>query len=345
MNRRPMKLELLDRALLKAKAANGVGHRLRYVAGVANTWCDLGEVEKARKLVAETLPVAKQYTEKTDIYRGFFAAALARFDLPAAMAMANEFSGRQKDRILGLMAIQLASTNPAEAERLWNEVRGTLYKESLEGCWRLALSDPIRARRIATKAAQHGDANYYIVLALGLVPRDKAAARDALQQGLDQVDQLMDDPMSEFRVAYVLRIALEVVDQIDSGLAADVFWRYLATRPGSVDPRSAVQQTSSLLIGPVARYDRHIARVLFEPIRARMVRAEDSEPGAVQPEFEAWTMLDPAAAIAAAEKLPINPDRLDAFGGARLQVASALINKETWKVSRPNGILDFLPQP
>ena len=121
-----MKLELLDRALLKAKAANGVGDRLRYTAAVANAWCDLGEVEKARKLVAETLPVANQYAEKTDIYRGFFAAALARFDLPAALAMANEFSGRQKDRILGLMAIQLASTNPAEAERLWNEVRGTL---------------------------------------------------------------------------------------------------------------------------------------------------------------------------------------------------------------------------
>ena len=284
-------------------------------------------------------------TRRKQTSTGVFRRGTARFDLPAAMALANEFSGRRdKDRILGLMAIQLASTNPAEAERLWNEVRGTVYKESLEGCWRLALSDPVRARRIAAKQAQHGDANYYIVLALGLALRDKAAARDALQQGLDQVDQLMDDPMSDFRVAYFLRIALEVVDQIDPALAADVFWRYLATRPGSVDPRSAVQQTSSLLIGPVARYDRHIARVLFEPIRARMVRAEDSEPGALQPEFEAWTMLDPAGAIAAAEKLPNNPDRLEPFSGGRFQVAAALIDKETWKVSRPNGILDFLPQ-
>ena len=80
------------------------------------------------------------------------------------------------------------------------------------------------------------------MLALGLAPRDKAAAHEALQQGLDQVDQLMDDPLNDFRVGYFLRIALEVVDRIDPALAADVFWRYLATRPGSVDPRSAVQK-------------------------------------------------------------------------------------------------------
>ena len=34
---------------------------------------------------------------------------------------------------MGLMAVQLASTNPAEAERLWNEVKGTVYKREPGG--------------------------------------------------------------------------------------------------------------------------------------------------------------------------------------------------------------------
>ena len=33
-----------------------------------------------------------------------------------------------------------------------------------------------------------------IALALGLAPRDKVSASDALQQALDRLDQLMDDP-------------------------------------------------------------------------------------------------------------------------------------------------------
>jgi hypothetical protein len=344
--RRQLKLELLDRALLKARAASGVGERLRYTAAVANESCELGEVEKAKKLIAETLPVANQYAQKTDIQRGFFAAALARIDLPAALALVDDLGNRRdKERVYGLMAIQLASTNPAEAERLWNEVTGTVYRERLEGYWRLALSDLIRARRMAARAAaQRGEVNYYIVVALGLSPRDKTAARDALQQGLDHVDPLMEDPLDDSSARSFLQIALEVVDQIDPALAADVFWRYLATRPSSFDPRIP-WEPSSLVIGHVAMYDRNLARTLFEPIRAKMVRAEDSEPGAVQLNFEDWTLLDPSEAIAVALKLPINPDRLDQFSSARLQVAAALTNRDRRRYTRSGGILDFLPQP
>jgi hypothetical protein len=341
-DRRPMKLDLLDRALLKARAATDVGARLRHTAGVARWWCDLGEVEKARKLLAETRPVASQYAEKTDVRRGFFAASLARFDLPAAMALASNLSDRHKDRVRCLMASQLAGTNPAEAERLWNEVKGSVYTEMLEVCWRLASSDPVRARRIAAKAAERGDPNYYIVLALGLAPRDKAAARAALQEGIDWVDRHMNDPLSDFRVGGFLRTALEVVDRIDPALAADVFWRYLATRPSSINPRDPIGSYSGLVLERVAVYDRYLARLLFESIRARKPAAEGRELAESLLEFDAWTMLDPAAAIAAAEKLPINPDRLDRSSGARSQVATALARRGRY---RPSGYLDFLPQP
>ncbi len=61
-------------------------------------------------------------------------------------------------------------------------------------------------------------------------------------------------------------------------------------------------------------------------------------------EFLAWTVLDPAGAIASVEKLPINPDRLDQSGGARLWVAAALTNRERWTLPGFNGPFDFLPQ-
>jgi hypothetical protein len=341
-DRRPMKLDLLDRALLKARAATDVGARLRHTAGVARWWCDLGEVEKARKLLAETLPVGSQYAKKTDVRRGFFAASLARFDLPAAMALASDLSERHKDRVRCLMASQLAGTNPAESERLWNEAKGSVYSEMLEVCWRLASSDPVRARRIAAKAAERGDPNYYIVLALGLAPRDKAAARAALQEGIDWVDRRMDDPLSDFRVGGFLRTALEVVDRIDPALAADVFWRYLATRPSSINPRDPIGPYSGLVLERVAVYDRYLARLLFESIRARKPAAEGRELAESLLEFDAWAFLDPAAAIAAAEKLPIDPDRLDRSSGARSQVAAALARRGRY---RPSGYLDFLPRP
>jgi len=344
-DRRQTKLELLDRALLRARAANGVGQRLRYTAAVADTWCELGEVEKARKLLTETLPVANQYTKKTDTGRGFFAASLARFDLPAAMAIANEFSGERKNRILGVMAIQLAATNPAEAERLWNEARPTLYRESLEVCWGLAASDPARARRVAAKAAEQGDSIYYIVLAHGLVSRDKAAARAALQQGLDQVEQIMDDQQSGFRVRGFLELAMEVVGQIDPALTADVFWRYLSTRSPCFDPRLPTGPSLGPMIRHVAMYDRELARILLTTIRARRSHAVAPEPTELQLEYDAWTVLDPSGAIAAIEKLPVNPDRLDRSSHARIWVATTLTCKEGWGFRRRTGTFGFLPQP
>ncbi len=344
-DRRELKLVLLERALLRARAANDVGERLQNMTGVANGWYELGELEKARKLLAEALPVANHSLAKGDIHRGYFAASLARFDLPSAMAIAKEFSAERSVGFLGVMAIQLAATNPTEAERLWNGVTDPFLSENLEVCWRLASSDPVRARRIAARAAGRGDASYYIVLAHGLAPRDKAAAREALQQGLDQVDQLMDDPQINLRRGTFLYLALQAVDQIDPALAADIFWRYLAMRPSSISPRIARGPSTGGLIRSVAMYDREVARILFEPIRVRMARAEVRVLAEMQREFEAWTVLDPAGAIAAVERLPINPDRVDQTNSNRFYVALALTYRERWRSPLLEGPLDFLPQP
>jgi hypothetical protein len=95
---------LLDRVMLKARAAMDPSEQLGLVGSIARRGCGLGEDEKARKLLKETLSIAREHVDKTDISMGFFAASLARFDLPAAMALVRELSNRDKDRVFCLMA-------------------------------------------------------------------------------------------------------------------------------------------------------------------------------------------------------------------------------------------------
>ena len=64
------------------------------------------------------------------------------------------------------------------------------------------------------------------------------------------------------------------------------------------------------MIRYVAMFDRDLARALVVASRSWRARAEAGEPNEVQGEFDAWTLLDPSGAIAAVEKLPIDPDQL-----------------------------------
>jgi hypothetical protein len=283
--------------------------------------------------------------DKTDINVGFFAAPLARFDLPAAMVLAREFHDRDKDRVFCLMASQLASVNPAESERLWNEIRGSLYREMLEVCWRLASSAPECARRIADKAADQGDPAYYVVLAHGLALRDKAAARLALIQGLDRVDRLMDDPQSDFHIRRFLSLTLEVIDRIDADLIPDVLWRYVAMRPSSTSPRDVQGSSPSAIFESLVMYDRNLARALFEPFRARAAGTEDRQRADMAWAIRTWTLLDPRQAVAAVERMSVDPEHLDQSIGARASVARTLTCSGWRQFHSANSLFEFLPQP
>ncbi len=118
---RDRKLALLARAALQVKQTPVSGRRLRLMGDVAERWYELGEIANAQKLFAEGLILANQLPDKSHPGRRFFAARLARVDLPAALSIARDFpdSGRDpfaKERILRNIAFRLAAENPAEAE-------------------------------------------------------------------------------------------------------------------------------------------------------------------------------------------------------------------------------------
>ena len=67
---RPRKLALLDRAALNGRAALEPARRLRWIGEAAEQLNELGEVEKAKVLFAEGLPIAEQMKGETKGEKG-----------------------------------------------------------------------------------------------------------------------------------------------------------------------------------------------------------------------------------------------------------------------------------
>ena len=112
---------------------------------VAERWYELGEVDKAKDLFAEgPAQIAGQSPTRPIFRRGYFAAELARVDVPAALAIAKDFAGDTHSGTDPRRSLfRLIDQNPAEAERIWNQTKG---KSRLVAhatlCWKMATVDP-----------------------------------------------------------------------------------------------------------------------------------------------------------------------------------------------------------
>ena len=151
--------ELADQALLNARAIKSVEDRFTTYARVADKLIDLGEKDRARKLLAEAEELARP-TRKGN-YGGFnlglVAQALARLDLPAGLKMVEDLEAevRKNDKadrtyvfvkIYGGIAHKLAAESPADAERVLERVRGldpnNAGRYVVAVCSRMARTDP-----------------------------------------------------------------------------------------------------------------------------------------------------------------------------------------------------------
>ena len=264
---RQRKLALLDRALQQARITVDQSERLTEMGDVAERWLELGQSDKARALFAEALKIASQFTDKTDFQRGMFAARLARVDLPAAEAIARDFKGASGEtRILGNMALALAETNPAEAERLWRQTAGKRRLGKMDPilCWKLGGVDPAGALRVVEgwpKLSRGPE--FYFYLALGARPRDESIARQSFQTALRELDRFME----EHPERYVLTAAslLPVVGRIDAALVSEILWRHVSSRLPYGNPRALHSGFPSVMIAEIAVYDRQVAAALLEP--------------------------------------------------------------------------------
>jgi len=320
---RDRKLALLARAAIQAKAAKAPYQ----VAEVAEWWHELGEKEKARALFAEGVRVRKDNT----VQRSLFAARLARVDLPAALAIAKEFPASGRDSASGVLrniALHLAADNPAESERVMRLVPQQPGRYWLPPAiaWKMAPTDPARARRLVDDAQRYYDhPQTYLFLALGLKARDPAAADEAFQKAIQGIDRLMKDGPEYAAMQGDRGVLLPLVEQFDPARVPDLFWRAIATRLPIGNPRSLRDLSLSRLVVLLGWYDREVAAALFEPVRALMEQTDDQELARWQFEFLGWSIFDPRAAVARLEQAPVAMTTLKPSGNfARERVAEML---------------------
>jgi hypothetical protein len=311
---RPRRIDLLERAALQARAATDVRIRLWQTGEVAARLYELGEADRARALFAEGKGLAEAMADKADPIRGVFGARLARVDLPAALAMIGQLTDpERRQEYLGTAAWRVATVDPAEAERLVRQIeddgdRGVAIERVVRI---LARIDLPRARALAGLAdsAEHR-AHAWLFLAEGVAGTDRAATLDAFHRAVAEFDRLRDGPRSFF--INPVAIILPLVEAIDPALVPEVFWRALALRETSFNPRNILGMGGGdwhTLPMVLARYDRAVAALAFEP---GLAYAGDALPrGDRYSSILAVTeaVIDPRRAVALVESMPPRPGR------------------------------------
>jgi hypothetical protein len=337
--KRAQKLEFLGQALLHARNVQDASHRVVHLAPVARRLRELGEAERADKILREGQAAAKELPTQAwaGYARGAFAEELAVIDLAAALDLVKDLKDAYEyDRHHGNIAHKLAGKNPAEAERVLGMLRHpnqpTLRDQWAQRvCYRMAPVDLERARRIADrigdpyhKAYAHG------VMAQALARSRPAVATELLHKAFALLQAHVEAGQDYFNslwgAASVAGCLLAVAEQIDPQLVPEFFWRALSFRsppPGEDDPAPMSEMADAALAMVLARYDRAAARPLVEAIAKRADKL-----GRMEAYFTAAILIDPRWAVQLLGGLPEGRQKDD----ARLTVTRMLTREgeEFW---------------
>ena len=137
-----------------------------------------------------------------------------------------------------------------------------------------------------------------------------------------------------------MELSLEMVDQISPAISADIVWHYLAMRP-VLNPRIVAGATLGPMIRYVATFDRDLARTLLVTARSRRARENLADRTKRRGNSTPRRCSDPSGAIAAVEKLPVDPDHLLVSGPPQAVVTTTLVGSR-WRSHLGNGRLEFL---
>ena len=332
-------LEVLDRALLNARAAREPdGTRLLLMGQVAERFLDLGQAERGRTLLREGEVLAKQLPTAGFVgyAKGAFAEELVQIDLDAALGLtkdlpdASEFDGHH-----GNIAHKLGGRDPAGAERVLAMVKNQLQREeyTVRVVYRMAPLDLARALRLAESIGDDGLKGYAKgMMALSLSEAGKDRAREVLESAYASLERSFRDraakPNSMYDATSVAAVLLPVAERVDAGLVDALLWRALAMRqpkPWETAFGDRTAEADVLLAMLLARYDRAIARSLLEPLALGIgpARPYFSNRGDL---YAAAAVIDPKWAVALVEALADDPDLTlpSSQNSARLAVATVL---------------------
>ncbi len=328
------KLAILDRALIQAKAANPPTTRVYQSGEVAGRLLELGETSKARALFAEALAQANQ-SKDVSFGRRAFTAMLARINPAGAIELAKQVADEELYGALALssVAFGLPWDKPAEADRFQSLYPPDNNPRWLRPviAWKIATLDPARARKLIE--SHRGEPDYVqhaFCVALGAKGRDEPTMNASVLAGLQDLDRVLDkEPHMLMQYGGPV---LALAEAIDSALVPEVMWRLVAAREPPGNPRVVGAYSPMRLVECIAWYDRALAAALLEPTLARMDKISDAELVAWDWAFETWALIDPRAAVARLERVPMkstnpNDNRLWIYVVEKL----ALDHDERWR--------------
>ena len=144
---REKKRSLLSLGLVHAQGIKDPALRLIFLGQIAGRLLELGETERATKILRDGQTVAKELSTSAlaGFGRGAFAEELARIDVPAALALIQGLTDEQEfDRHHGNIAQRLAATQPAEAERVWQMLKRPIMRDgyAVRVCYAMAAERP-----------------------------------------------------------------------------------------------------------------------------------------------------------------------------------------------------------
>ncbi|HVA46877.1 MAG TPA: carboxypeptidase-like regulatory domain-containing protein [Pirellulales bacterium] len=303
-----MRLEWLELAVPHARKIPDPIRRVGVLASVAERLFALGEVARARQVLAEAENDAKSLIPDGAAQSAFFRVALAAahddadraIDWLAKAAFYLRRSG-------GRVAAGLLPDHPQRAVEAWNLVAEAMRKDrgrtgvegraAAEFCYRLAKVDRPLAEQVAADA-EEAIMRYREkgAIILALAETQPAEARRLLAALVRE--ELPRLPIDESWLAglplesapAIAAWLLPVAERVDPDLCGELFWRSLALRlprPGRNNLNNQAERADIELAKLLARYDRDVARALLEPLAANACAG----PTAEQPDMILHALL------------------------------------------------------
>lgn len=319
--------QLLNAALLHARAINDAERRALELARIAIAQSDLAKPAQAQATAREAFAILDPLPVDHLVSRNVtctVADALGRSDVPAARGLVERlhYNGAFSYG-LGRLACDVAGRDAIVGERLWKDSgsrpggrndytqqRDLEYSGPI--CYRVALRDPVAARRIANSFDESAMRTIALAaVAQALAVHDAEAARRLARNTFGQLPRIgssaagWSNPQSD---AAALCQWLPLLETIDPQLGREFLWRAVALRP----PRSAtgrgdddIEETDLHLAGLLARYDHRLADSLLEPYLARFDEIAKSPGSSAAMLIASIALIDPRAAAKLVDRLPV----------------------------------------
>ncbi len=291
------RLACLNQALVVSQAIEANDHRILVMGQVARRLHEMGEKDRAAKLLRDGHAIAKELPTAgwSGFARGAFAEELALIDRPGALALMKDLKDSfEYIRHHANLAQRLAGTEPAEAERLLGmlvkpgDAQGPYQRDqyAIRVCHRMARADLPRARKIAS-SIENDDfrARAHAVMALALAKGKPKEALSLLDEAFAiltrKVAAKRDTFTGYWHAASLAGLSLPIAEEIDPGLVPEFFWRAVWLHPPTfvADPYNRTgmsERALGTLALTLARYDRDLALALLGKAEIKPGAAYDS---------------------------------------------------------------------